>query len=105
MIESLVQKHGKQLIKELIDTAIISKNLNSTQTRNLFLEHKVIKPSTKIIRAEYSHWEEESRMPNGSWGKTGDVTNRIYIRNGNGKQLFYISFKTSQLPQILEELK
>lgn len=105
MIEDLVQKYGKPIIKELIDAMIISGDIKKLNLRDICLKYGLITKATKIVRG-YSH-----RYSVSTKYIDGRLVNiepyymyTIRIRNGRNKNIFYMSFDSIMLPHIIEVL-
>lgn len=101
----LVQKYGKQLIKELIDLMVISRRVEGESIRPLLIKNDIIKRSTKTVRAHFRRYEVRGTLPDGRWGATGDFTNNLNVVNGRNQTIFNIKFKDSELPQVMKVLR
>lgn len=104
MIDSLVQKYGKQLIKELISIMVIRGNVNGVDFKPLLLKHKIITRNTKTVKAYYRKYQPNGRRPDGSWGALNDMRHALELKNGSGRILIYLVFNESELPTIMEGL-
>jgi len=89
MTSTIVQTFGKQFVSGLMDMLIIAKYFDNNRMRDLLLQCKMIKRSTKVITVNYAYLY--------------DNEHRLIIRNGNNIILFHISIHKDQIKQILEE--
>lgn len=103
MIESLVQKYGKQLISELISMAVINRKINQDYTRKLLIKHGVIKRSTKVIRGRV-YINKTYGYVNNVWTNLGYDSYTVDIRNGRNKIIIHFIFTDKDLPHIMEVL-
>lgn len=104
-MKDLIQKYGKQLIKELLDLMIISRRVDSESLRLTLIKYGVIKKTTKSLKAYFSRYQESGKLPNGKWGMINDWENKLAIKNGRNQYVFpIIKFNDSELPKILEVL-
>ncbi len=96
-MHSIVQTYGKQLISELMDMIIISKYVDHTKARDLLIKYDLIKKSTKTIIADYT-------FKNNYWGN-GNHHHLVNMKNGRNQSILRVSFRQSDIPQILEDIK
>lgn len=94
-IARLIERYGKEFIKKLIDIVVICdrknrKNINE-KTREILIEHNIIKKTTKIINTTIII--------------TYDKSYHIFIRNGRNQNIIEeITFQQEKLPEIMELL-
>ncbi len=105
MIEGLVQKYGKPIIKELMDGMIINGDLNKINLRDMFIKYGLITRRTKIIR-NYSYHNKTNRdFINGRYMEVPEyIKYCIKIVNGKNQSLFFMNFKEQDIPHIMEVL-
>lgn len=104
-VKELVEEYGKQLIRELIDTWLICRRTGGSDIRPILIKHKVIKPTTRMIITNVYRVDQTGRLPDGSWGQTGEIFNRLYIKNGRNQHILNIEFNDSELPLVRELLE
>jgi len=85
----IVEKYGKQLIKELLDIIFITKKIESEVAYNLLLKHKIITRRTKTV---YGYIYK------------GYNNNRIYFTNSRGKYILDVRILDEDMPKVLEDL-
>jgi len=94
-IEEIIQHYGKDFAQALVDEAVLGKQPNFTtpyhseKLRKLLLKHKLIKRSTKIIKACHNSALQ---------GYFFRVT------NGNGRSLVHIRIRDEELPEVAKVL-
>ena len=105
MIEDLVQKYGKPIIKELIDAMIINGNIKKLNLRDICLKYGLITKATKIIRNYSYKCTINKDFINGRYVEiTPSIKYYIHIVNGRNQSLFYMDFKEQDIPHIIEVL-
>lgn len=102
-ITDLIQKHGKQLVEELLDLIIINNKIDNSYLRSLLLKHKVIKPTTKTIVGNL-YKNKKRQYINGRFQETDDMEYKLSIRNGKNQTILYLSLKQSNLPEVFNML-
>lgn len=89
-MQEYIDKYGKEFLREILDIVIIDKRpFNNEEIRNLLLKHKLIKPSTKIIRCYHS---------------STDYAFHINIRNGRNTYILYMFIRKEELPELFKLL-
>lgn len=102
-IKRLINKCGKEFIKELIDLMIINKKIDNNYLRSLLIKNNVIKKSTKFIRnIIYSY--EETHYINGKYTNTGDIIHELHIYNGRNQMILFVNLKQSMIPEVFDIL-
>jgi hypothetical protein len=105
-IQELIQKYGKQAIKELVDMMIIYDSIKDTDIQPILVKHKIITNRTKIIRVNL--WKQQGYYgynERHEYIKYNGYKYTLSIKNGRGTQIIYIAFFEHQIPEILEALK
>lgn len=110
----IIEKHGKQLISELLDIIFIHEGKLKTQAgRDLLVKHKIVTKGTKYV----STWYGVMRVTHETLIEDGypyrrrvplEVPykeHRIYFKNGSNQVKLDVRFKDIDIPQIMEELR
>jgi hypothetical protein len=103
----LVEKYGKQPMRELMDRLIIGGKIDNVWMRFWLIKVGIINPNSKAtIRVDYykgAVWGyDESR----NYGQLpGVIRHNIVAKNGRGTWLFHEEIASTEFPQIMEDLK
>jgi hypothetical protein len=103
-MDSIVAKYGKQLMQEIMDSIIITGTVDALRIRRVLVDiGRIAKTSKMQINASY-YKVDCYCTEDGVYGRHG-YRHYISIKNGRSTTLYYIHFKDSDIPCILEDLK
>lgn len=110
----IIEKHGKQLISELLDIIFIHEGqLKRSEAIDFLVRHKIVTRATKYMnvrlwkeRVEHEYVRVEGRFGGVRTPLEVPYTRyRIYFSNGQNINKLQVEFKDTDLPQIMEELQ
>lgn len=90
IVARLIEHHGKELLKDVVDLLLITKNPSSDQCYNLLVKHGIITTRTKQVY----HSVSNNRY---------SLSFKVY--RTSGKEIINIYIRQEDMASLLEELK